>query len=281
MNKVRNFCFTSYQGRIPFNSANMKYLLQGDEICPTTGREHIQGFVIFKNPRVLTGVRKEYEPISFRICDGSIEQNIKYCTKDHDGGTGVFTEEGERPRGQGFRTDIVTVAQMIRDNLSDLQIAQTVTEKKDYGDHYMRNYRGMERFRELITENPRNWAMNVGIFWGPPGTGKTRCVYDSFTDVYAKMPGKWWDGYNGQEVVLIDDFDPTDMFEIMYSFYLKLLDRYPLRVEIKGGTKNFSSKTIIFTSNFDPSTWFNDRQNRAAFFRRVTEIREFKPAPPE
>jgi len=63
--KFRNFCFTSYQGKIEYNSKNMKYLLQGIEICPNTNREHIQGFVIYKNPRTIGGILKERSIYSF------------------------------------------------------------------------------------------------------------------------------------------------------------------------------------------------------------------------
>jgi len=126
-------------------------------------------------------------------------------------------------------------------------------------------------------EEKRNWVMDVRIYYGPPGTGKTRSVYDEFglDDVYQKMVGKWWDGYKGEKVVIIDDFDPDNCFEIVYDFYLKLLDRYPMRIEYKGGSCQFRSKIIIFTSNVDPKGWWSDKENRGAFFRRVNTIKKF------
>lgn len=43
--------------------------------------------------------------------------------------------------------------------------------------------------------------------YGPPGTGKTRYVHEKYDDIYDKGQNKWWDGYTGQKVVLIDDLD--------------------------------------------------------------------------
>lgn len=40
--------------------------------------------------------------------------------------------------------------------------------------------------------------------WGAPGLGKTKQVHQH-TDIYQKLANKWWDGYTGQETVLIDD----------------------------------------------------------------------------
>lgn len=41
--------------------------------------------------------------------------------------------------------------------------------------------------------------------WGPPGTGKSSYAFNNHTTHYLKANNKWWDGYNGEEVVIIDD----------------------------------------------------------------------------
>lgn len=264
-NKQRNYCFTSYQGRIEFRD-NMTYLLQGDEICPTTGKGHIQGFVIFKNPRVMNGIIKEFPGIHWEVCKGTIEHNYAYCTKDKN-----FTEEGNKPKGKGHRTDIDNITTDIKLGMTNAEILNKHFDKA------LRIYRSIEWAREAFVEVKRTWEMDVKIYWGPPGSGKTRKVWEDYGDsVYPKMKGKWWERYNGEECVLIDDFDPENCFDQQFDFYLKLLDRYPLLVETKGGSKNFRSKTIIFTSNFNPEHWFVEKPNRDAFMRRITEIIEFK-----
>jgi len=271
MSKVRNYCFTSHVGKIEFKS-NMVYLIQGEEVGDETGKEHIQGFVIFKSQRAIGGVIKEFKGVHWEICAGSIDDNIKYCSKE-----GKFTEWGVRPKGQGTRTDVKRLGDLVKGGLSDREIIEFSEEgsETDWAGTWVRNYRGIREARMVLNDgHKRDWEMDVRIYWGCSGCGKTRKVYDEFAvrDVYVKSVGRWWDGYSGEECVLIDDFDAANAFDIQFDFYLKLLDRYPMKVEIKGGFREFTSRTIIFTSNWDPEMWFITKRNRAALFRRVRTI---------
>lgn len=268
MSRVRNYCFTSHVGKVAFTSG-MKYLLQGDEVG-AGGKEHVQGFVIFRNPRALTGVIKEFKGVHWEICNGSIEQNVAYCKKE-----GRWTEEGEVPVGAGTRTDLLKVGDMVARGMTDEEIINT---GPDEAGTWVRNYRGIREARRVLNRHKvRDWEMDVRIYWGATGTGKTRSVYEEFgvENVYVKTVGKWWDGYDGEHVVLIDDFDPSNCFDIQFDMYLKLLDRYPMKVEVKGGFEQFLSKVIVFTSNYNPAEWFTYKMNRDAFFRRVRTLRGF------
>lgn len=271
--KYRNFCFTSFNGPIMFTN-KMKYLLQGKEVCPKTDREHIQGFVIFKLQRSLKVVMRDNKGVHFEICKSGIKQNLDYCMKE-----GNYTEEGIRPTGQGSRTDVKKLGDLIREGWTDKEICEyEADDESDWCGTWVRNYKGIREARRVLDTKKRNWPMHVVIYWGKPGTGKTRLVYDlhGVDNVYPKMVGKWWDGYNQEPTVLIDDFDPSNCFDITFDFYLKLLDRYPMRVETKGGTCEFLSRTIIFTSNIDPDEWFLTKSNRDAFFRRVSLIKKIE-----
>ena len=78
--------------------------------------------------------------------------------------------------------------------------------------------------------------------------------------------GKWWDGYEGQDVVVIDEF--YGWFE--WDYLLRLTDRYPLILEgkaISGGFQ-FTSKIIIFTSNKHWNNWYPNIQDRSPLERR-------------
>lgn len=266
MSRNRNWCFTSFEAEPPQFDVTMKYMIVGKEVCPDTSREHWQGFVIFKNPKLFGGLKRVQPTWHWEAAKGSIDDNVNYCSKD-----GNFEEHGERPAGSGHRSDLDAITDMIASGKSELEIYETSPST------WIRNYRGIKSACQLLRLNTRrDWIMDVRIYWGKPGSGKTRTVYDEFdTDVYPKMVGKWWDGYMGQRVVLIDDFDPDTCFDNTFDFYLKLLDRYPMLVEWKGGSGNFCSRVIIFTSNVNPNMWFLDKRNRDAFFRRVCTVREF------
>ena len=73
-----------------------------------------------------------------------------------------------------------------------------------------------------------------------------------------------------QETVIIDDFYGWMPFDTL----LRLTDRYPMLVDIKGGAVQFTAKRIIITSNEVPDNWYPNvsclphRWN--ALLRRIT-----------
>lgn len=82
--------------------------------------------------------------------------------------------------------------------------------------------------------------------YGPSGSGKTTYARSQGDDVFIKSQNKWWDGYNGQEVVVLDDLD-TDCL----NHYLKIWgDKWACSGEVKGGTVQLRHKKIIVTSNY-------------------------------
>ena len=109
-------------------------------------------------------------------------------------------------------------------------------------------------------------------FYGPTGSGKSRCAEEMFPNAYwAMSTGKWWEGYDGQEVVIINDYrkDFCKFHEL-----LNLLDRYPYRVECKGGSRQFTSKTIVITTPLSPEeTWENrTSEDLGQLLRRIDNI---------
>lgn len=68
-----------------FNKSHMfKYAVFGREICPKTGKKHLQGYVALHKKMYLTGVKKLFPRAHCEICQGNPEQNRKYCTKVSD-----------------------------------------------------------------------------------------------------------------------------------------------------------------------------------------------------
>lgn len=56
---------------------------------------------------------------------------------------------------------------------------------------------------------------------------------------------------------------------------LRLLDRYALAVETKGGHVSFTSKRVVFTSNTRPEEWYPNVPHRPALSRRLGSVFEF------
>jgi len=112
------------------------------------------------------------------------------------------------------------------------------------------------------------------VFWGRTGTGKSRRAWEEAgLDAYCKDPRtKFWDGYQVDENVVIDEFRGG----IDISHLLRWLDRYPVRVEIKGSSRPLVAKKIWITSNIRPEQWYPDidAETMSALMRRLT-VTEF------
>lgn len=112
--------------------------------------------------------------------------------------------------------------------------------------------------------------------WGPTGTGKTKRAYEVASrlqeekglEFYVKPSyNTWWDGYRGEKVVIVDEF--SGQWPVDYT--LLVLDRYPMKVEVKGGTVNLAASLIILTSNVPPAEWYINAslEKKAALARRI------------
>lgn len=100
----------------------------------------------------------------------------------------------------------------------------------------------------------RDFFPEVTVLWGPPGVGKSGAARLASPSGYRKPYGTiWWDGFDGEQDIILDDFDGGFC---SFKFLQQLLDRYPLRVEYKGGSVEVLSKRIIITSNFSPREWY-------------------------
>nr|WQA30123.1 MAG: rep protein [Cressdnaviricota sp.] len=103
-------------------------------------------------------------------------------------------------------------------------------------------------------------------YWGEAGSGKTKKAWQDYPDLYVKGINKWWDGYHGQDVVLLDDWDPSH--EVLRSHLKIWADRYPFRAECKGSSLMARPKKIIVTSNYSIDECFQNPEDRLAIKRR-------------
>ena len=83
--------------------------------------------------------------------------------------------------------------------------------------------------------------------------------------------GKWWDGYSGQETVVLDDFKDYAMPLVELQ---RLLDWYPLWVEVKGGSVPMMAKRYVLTSNTSPDDWYIRADPHRTVRRRISDFAE-------
>ncbi|AJD07537.1 replication-associated protein [Sewage-associated circular DNA virus-22] len=226
-------------------------LEQGDN-----GTPHYQGYISLDRPTRLAALKKLLPRAHWEVARGDATANIVYCTKEEGRIDGPW-RIGEIV-DQGHRTDWDKLHQDIKDQLSDQDIAD-------------RNFRlwiqhrsGIDAYRALHSR-VRDEKTEVVVICGPPGTGKSSTARELAPDAYWFPGGKWWNDYNGQRVVVIDEFVGT----IQFTLLNRILDRYPLQVETKGGMRNFTSKLIFITSNKKPYEWYGPENERGALYRRI------------
>lgn len=240
------------------------------------GTPHFQGILKFKFQKSVARVRTLMPGCHIEIMKGSIEDGIHYCTKPVEGCECKHCKDcpaalsspiffGERPVGQGKRCDLDEVKAMIDSGKSEVEIANSA-----FGT-WCRNYRAFSRYRVLTGHSNRDFQTQCLVYWGPTGTGKSRHAQELGGSSQYWLPppeangSVWWDGYDGQETVVIDEFYGWIRRDILQ----RILDRYPYQVQTKGGAVPFVAKRVIITSNQDPTRWYKKIGLGPALERRM------------
>lgn len=253
--RARAFCFT-YNNPSPdydYKTLLCEYIIVGNEIAPETKTPHHQGYIRFKSATSFASAKNKL-PLGchIEISKGSPQQNVKYCSKES-----IFYEFGDRPK-MGKRTDIDDMKEMLAGGASMTDIIE-----------HSNNYQTM-RCAELIlkyTERKRSWKPIVTWIHGATGTGKTRKAYADMTDPWISGKNlKWWDGYDAHKHVIFDDFrgDFCTFHEL-----LRILDRYPYRIENKGGSRQLLATHITITCPYPPDTVYQNREDIQQLLRRI------------
>lgn len=230
------------------------------EEAPTTGTPHFQWTMQLHEQARFSKVKKYLKAAHIEAVR-SIDACIDYAQKKDSRLAGPW-QIGNFVK-DGARTDLMAAKQLIDKGATELQVAEAAFET------WAQNYNALNRYR-LLKAPRRTWLTEVHVLWGPPGSGKSRRVRELAPDAFYKNDGDWWDSYDGQEDVVLDDF----YGKMQYATFLKLCDRYELKVEVKGGTVQMLAKRIFITSNKHPTEWYAENKcyEEQAVLRRMTTI---------
>ncbi len=236
------------------------YAIAGAEVGEQ-GTPHIQGFIHLPNAKKGQEWKKQLPRAHFIPANGSDHSNQEYCGKENN----ILFETGE-PSAQGSRTDI----KEITDKIKNLELSMDDI-MWDYPDMYLRYHKAFEKmFSSLkpVRTNPPQ----VYWIWGKSGVGKTRRAVEGHKDShYIKDNTIWWDGYEQQEAIIIDDFEADIPFRVL----LRMLDRYQYQGQVKGGYVHINSNYIYITSEFHPAYFYGDSENKLKqVLRRITSVIE-------
>lgn len=239
-----------------FKDLVCNYIIFGREVGEK-GTRHLQGTIMFTKPCRFSGVKKIHPSCHWEKCR-SFNDSINYCMKEKD----YFIKDS---RKQGCRSDI-------EDIITEINAGSLITAITAYPTTYVKYHNGLEKYTALIKCKPRNFKPTVEWLWGKTGAGKTRYVVDKEPDLYiCNFDLKWWDGYMGQEAILIDDFREG---QIPFTDLLKLLDRYPCKVQVKGGFRDVCSLRMYITCPLAPKYEFLETHNEdlQQLIRRIDRV---------
>nr|WQH26039.1 MAG: replication-associated protein [Longfin eel circovirus] len=260
---VRRVCFTlnNYtEEDLRFIQKNFKsvskYLIVGKEVGQN-GTPHLQGFINLKKKTHFNSVKKLLPRAHIDKAKGTDQHNKDYCSKQE-----VAFEHGEI-QGQGKRNDLAAALATVRANGGDIKALED-----SHSLVYAKYTRGIWAcINDFAWKKPRDWKTEVHVLWGIPGCGKSRYAREQAPEAYYKPRGEWWDGYTGQEDVIVDDFYGWLKFDEL----LKICDRYPHRVPVKGSFVQFTAKRIYITSNVPVPEWYPSLGfDLRALYRRLT-----------
>ena len=254
------------------------------------GTEHHQGYIEFTAPKRFStmkhsfsvetvGVNAHIKPrLSKRINNVNYVKKIgKHADKAHTRISEIF-EFGEFV-GDGERTDIMDMVKMKVDGISDCEVFESFTNSYARYNRFVSEmaftYKA-EKFATLFRAN-----LEVYYLYGLTRTGKTRYALDKYgyANVYKNqgyIDGKWFDGYSGQDVLLLDEYRSSFDFGML----LQYLDKQPVTIQCRYKNKQACYTKVYITSNIPLFQQHKDIQMSAprsweALLERITGILHF------
>lgn len=224
------------------------------------GTVHLQFFQNYKGGVMLTSFKKINPAIHVEVVKVNNGAH-DYCMKEDTRVEGPW-EYGTKPVQRNNKTDW----DQVKKN------AQTGKLDDIPSDIYVRFYHNLKKIeKDHLVTNDSEELRGVWIY-GPSGVGKSWSARQKYPNSYPKLCNKWWDGYQGQENVIMDDIGPEHK---CLGQQLKIwADRYGCVLESKGGALSSNYKKFIVTSQYSIEEVFDDDKTIEAIKRRfkVTHI---------
>ncbi len=289
--RSRNWCFTenatedskllqAEQVGLEAFTSGVRYLVFQRE-CASTGQLHYQGYLELSAAQRLSWLKTNVSSTAhFEKRMGSQAEAIAYCKKDDtrivgpNSGPWVF---GTPSRGQGSRTDIIEFRDAILSGSRRSMLIDSFPLQMARFPRFTLEVR--RTIRPPITQD-----FKVILYYGETGVGKTRWVEEHWRNKeggFWRLPivssALWFDGYDGEERVLFDDFAGAAS-KVSLVNLLQILDRYPIQVPVKGSFVWWHPKRIAITTNSHPNSWYKWTGRMPSYFalrRRFTKIYQF------
>lgn len=253
-----------------------KYWVIGEEIAPSTGTPHWQGFVWFHNVVRLATLKAILEgvPADLRVGDDKADCMADYCKKD-----GKFEEWGVKPISQKRKAESGGEATKAKYRKLDQWAAAGKFKeiREEYPSEWIRCHKTFKaiRMESFNTKETLDGELQHEWLWGDSGDGKSSMARRENPDYYSKDVDhdseRWWDMYEGEPVILIEDLSPYNIK--MTDSLKKWSDRYAFKAQVKGAYMQIRPKKIVVTSQYTIDEIWQDEKTREALHRRFKEIK--------
>lgn len=260
---------------------NILYFCMCDEIAKTP---HTHLYIQLKNPIYFSSVKKSFPTAHIEEAMGSAEENRAYIRKEgkwentekeHTNLKDTFEEYGTIPKtGQGRRTDLENLYQMIKDGYTNVEILEINPDN-------ILNLQHIDKARlEILCsryKSERRINLLVTYVYGKTGYGKSRDILDAHGDanVYRVTDYKHpFDTYSGEDVLVLEEFRS----DLPIGNMLNYLDIYPLQLPARYNNRQACYNFVYIVSNWLLEEQYHNiraEQNETyqAFLRRIKKMR--------
>lgn len=253
------------------------------ESAPTTGYQHYQGYMELGNKKRKKWILDHIQRFEYLApSKGTPKQAWNYSTKEESRMAGPWTFGEPFAIEDNCKKPTVLFVESITKGATDSMLVD------EHPSCFMRHDANKVRQAKGIRIPPPTRQalygddfMEVYVFYGNPGTGKSYAARQLYPDIYTppirtSKGGNFWmtPDANLAPVVLFDDFDGNLTLKALNQ----ILDPYPQLLEKKGGNVWWLPRIVILTTNVMPGHWYNydTRQDvRVQINRRITMCFDF------
>lgn len=116
--------------------AATRYVVIGEEVAPTTGTIHYQGFVEYENAATFEQLKARLPLAHIERAKGSNQQNKAYCTKDNN-----FVEDGKVVQRTQQGEAAISVLTLLQEGSTLIDIA---TQYQELATYCVKNWRNLK-----------------------------------------------------------------------------------------------------------------------------------------
>lgn len=254
-------------------------------MCDEIGEQgtfHTHVYVVFRNSVMFDTLHRQFYGAHIEQANGSNLENRDYVRKegkwldDPKHGTSLadtFEEWGKLPPDRSrSETQAQQIMQMVTDGKTNSEILAEIP-----GAYNKLPYIEQARQTLLNARFKDTWRkLQITYIWGQTGAGKTRSVMEhyGYSNVYRVTDYSHpFDGYNGQDVILFEEFRSS----LPLSAMLNYLDGYPVELPCRYCNKVACFTKVFLISNIPLDKQYTNVQREEpeswnAFRRRIGSV---------